>query len=173
MKIIKKTIFLISFLFIGLLVYYFYPLNKLPKDNKIDSIIVYKAKREMNVYSNGKLLKTYPIALGRQPKGAKEYEGDQKTPEGTYFIHDKNPNSGWHKNLGISYPNQNDMAKAKRLGKPAGGDIKIHGLKNGKGYIGKFHRWQDWTLGCIAVTNAEIDELYAAVSVGCTIEIKP
>ena len=67
MKIIKKTIFLISFLFIGLLVYYFYPLNKLPKDNKIDSIIVYKAKREMNVYSNGKLLKTYPIALGRQP----------------------------------------------------------------------------------------------------------
>lgn len=169
-----KKIFVFSFLFLlGLLVYYFYPEQPLPKDSKIDAMIVYKSKHQLLAFSKGKLIKTYTISLGRNPVGAKEYEGDQKTPEGTYSIHDKNPNSGWHKNLGISYPNQNDMVKAKRLGKPAGGDIKIHGLKNGKGYIGKFHRWQDWTLGCIAVTNAEIDELYAAVSVGCTIEIKP
>lgn len=169
-----KKIFVFSFLFLlGLLVYYFYPEQSLPKDSKIDAMIVYKSKHQLLAFSKGKLIKTYMISLGRNPVGAKEYEGDQKTPEGTYSIHDKNPNSGWHKNLGISYPNQNDMAKAKRLGKPTGGDIKIHGLKNGKGYIGKFHHWQDWTLGCIAVTNAEIDELYAAVSVGCTIEIKP
>ena len=169
-----NKIFVFSFLFLlGLIVYYFYPEQPLPKDSKIDAMIVYKSKHQLLAFSKGKLIKTYMISLGRNPVGAKEYEGDQKTPEGTYFIHDKNPNSGWHKNLGISYPNQNDMAKAKRLGKPTGGDIKIHGLKNGKGYIGKFHRWQDWTLGCIAVTNAEIDELYNAVSVGCTIEIKP
>ncbi|GAA4053509.1 L,D-transpeptidase family protein [Flavobacterium chungnamense] len=169
-----KKIFVFSFLFLlGWLVYYFYPEYQLPKNSKIDAMIVYKSKHQLLAFSKGKLIKTYTISLGRNPVGAKEYEGDQKTPEGMYSIHDKNPNSGWHKNLGISYPNQNDMAKAKRLGKPAGGDIKIHGLKNRKGYIGKFHRWQDWTLGCIAVTNTEIDELYAAVSVGCTIEIKP
>jgi murein L,D-transpeptidase YafK len=168
----KIFISIIVFLF-GFIIYYFYPEGKLPKKVKIDSIIVYKSKREMNVYSKGNLVKTYPIALGRQPIGAKEYEGDKKTPEGIYYINDKNPNSGWHKNLGISYPNQNDIAKAKRLGKPAGGDIKIHGLKNNSGFIGKFHRWYDWTLDCTAVTNQEIDELYRVVKIGTPVLIKP
>jgi murein L,D-transpeptidase YafK len=169
----KKIIKIISSLLIIFTLYYFYPEGKLAKEIKIDSIVVHKSKREMNVYSQGKLLKTYPIALGRQPKGAKEYEGDRKTPEGVYYINDKNPNSGWYKNLGISYPNSKDIKRAKQLGKPAGGDIKIHGLKNGNGSIGKFHRWFDWTLGCIAVTNEEMEELYNAVGIGCTIEIKP
>ena len=74
--------------------------------------------------------------------------------------------------MGISYPNESDIENAKKIGKPAGGDIKIHGLKNKLGFIGKFHRWFDWTMGCIAVTNEEIDELFATVPIGTKIEIR-
>lgn len=170
----SKTIWLTtSLLFLGLTVYYFYPEDKLPADTQIDKIVVYKSKRELLAYTNGQLLKTYKISLGSQPIGNKEFEGDKKTPEGFYYINDKNPNSGYHKNLGISYPNKNDIENAKRLGKLTGGDVKIHGLRNTNAYIGKFHRWQDWTLGCIAVTDEEIDELYNAVKIGTRIEIKP
>jgi murein L,D-transpeptidase YafK len=156
----------------GLLIYYFYPETKLPNDIQIDNIVVNKSKREMLVYSNGQLQKTYKISLGRQPIGHKEFEGDKKTPEGIYSINDKNPKSSYHKNLGVSYPNKDDLVKARQLGKSAGGDIKIHGIRNGIGFIGKFHRWFDWTLGCIAVTDREIDELYKAVIIGTRIEIK-
>lgn len=127
----------------------------------------------MKVYSEGMLLKTYRISLGKNPVGHKQFEGDCKTPEGIYSIDGRNPNSAFHKNLGISYPNENDLEKAKRLEKPAGGDIKIHGLRNGRGYISKFHRWKDWTAGCIAVTDIEIDELYDAVKIGAEIQIYP
>ena len=157
----------------GLTAYYFYPEDKLPRDIQIDNIVVYKSKRELLAYSNGQLHKTYKISLGRQPIGSKEFEGDKKTPEGIYFINDKNPNSGYYKNLGISYPDKDDIENAKHLGKSAGGDIKIHGIRNKIGFIGKFHRWFDWTLGCIAVTNGEIDELYKAVKIGTRIEIQP
>ncbi len=159
--------------FVGLMVYYFYPEAKLPAGIQIDSLVVYKSKRQLLAYANGHPVKTYAISLGRQPVGAKEFEGDKKTPEGIYFISSKNPKSGYHKNLGISYPDKNDIEKAKLLGKATGGDVKIHGLRNGTGFIGRFHRWNDWTLGCIAVTNREIDELYNAVEIGTKIEIKP
>lgn len=158
---------------IGLLVYYFFPEPALPIDSKIDSLIIYKSKRQLLAYSKGKLIKTYNIALGRKPIGAKAFEGDKKTPEGVYYINDKNPKSGWHKNIGISYPNKDDIKRAKELGKSPGGQIKIHGLQNGRGFIGKFHRWSDWTLGCIAVTDKEMDELYRSVAIGCKVEIKP
>jgi len=157
----------------GLLIYYFYPESKLLNDIQIDNIVVNKSKREMLVYSNGELQKTYKISLGGQPIGHKEFEGDKKTPEGIYSIIDKNPNSGYHKNLGVSYPDKDDLENARQLGKSAGGDIKIHGIRNGIGFIGKFHRWFDWTLGCIAVTDREIDELYKAVKIGTRIEINP
>lgn len=160
-------------MFLGLTVYYFYPDDKLPLNTKIDKLVVFKSKRQLLAYSNGQLVKTYKISLGRHPIGDKEFEGDKKTPEGLYFINAKNPNSGYHKNLGISYPNINDIENAKRLGKPTGGDIKIHGLRNKTGFIGKFHRWFDWTLDCIAVTDNEIDELYNAVKIGTQIDIKP
>jgi len=160
-------------IFVGVLIYYFYPEKRLPNDIQIDNIVVNKSKREMLVFSNGELLKTYKISLGRQPIGHKEFEGDKKTPEGVYSINDKNNNSGYHKNLGISYPNKDDLENARQLGKSAGGEIKIHGIRNGIGFLGKFHRWFDWTLGCIAVTNTEIDELYRAVKIGTRIEIRP
>jgi murein L,D-transpeptidase YafK len=142
-------------------------------NTRIDSLVVYKSKHQLLAYSRGKLIKTYTVALGRQPVFAKQIEGDKKIPEGIYYINDKNPNSGWHKNLDISYPNQNNIKRAKQLGKSPGGNIKIHGLQNKKGYIGKFHRWNDWTFGCIAVTNEEMDELYNAAKIGTRIEIKP
>jgi murein L,D-transpeptidase YafK len=169
-KIIVAVLF---FSLVGLLIYYFYPEHKLPNHIQIDRIVVHKSKREMLVYSNGELQKTYKVSLGWQPTGHKEFEGDKKTPEGTYFINDKNPHSTYYKNLGISYPDKKDLENARRLGKLAGGDIKIHGIRNGFGFIGKFHRWFDWTLGCIALTDNEIDEMYQAVKIGTPVEIKP
>ena len=115
---------------------------------------------------------TYKVAIGKDRTGRKEFEGDMKTPEGSYTIINKNARSEFHKNLGISYPNQQDIIQAQRIGKAAGGDIKIHGLKNGQGYVGKFHRWIDWTNGCIALTNDEMDQLYDHTPVGTLIEIK-
>lgn len=140
---------------------------------QIDSLVVTKSNHELQVFSKGKPVKNYYISLGKQPLGSKEIEGDNKTPEGKYFIYDKNPNSDYHKNLGVSYPDSLDVLKAAKMGKSAGGDIKIHGLKNGMGFIGKFQRWCNWTAGCMAVTNTEIDELYDAVKIGTPIEIKP
>lgn len=144
----------------------------LPVGTQIDKLIVYKAKREMHTFYQGKLIKIYPISLGKNPIGHKAFEGDMKTPEGIYTINDRNPNSSYHKNLGISYPNDADIAHAKAHGKSAGGAIKIHGIKNGLGdVIGANHLLKDWTHGCIAVTNHEIDELYVAVVDDAVIEI--
>lgn len=158
---------------LGLAIYYLYPEQRLAERTKIDALLVYKSKRKMLAYHQGQYVKTYTISLGQNPIGTKEFEGDKKTPEGIYYINAKNPNSSYHKNLGISYPNPQDIQNADRMGKAVGGDVKIHGLRNGKAYIGKFQRWTDWTWGCIAVTNEEIDELYKAVVIGATIDIRP
>ena len=174
MKPFKVFLLLFFLLLAGTAVYYFYPETALTAGKPVDKLVVYKSKRQLLAYSNGELLKTYNIALGRQPLGHKEVEGDGKTPEGLYTINAKNANSGYHKNLGISYPNAADIAHAKSLDKPTGGDVKIHGFKNGiKLSPGKFHRLTNWTLGCIAVTNEEVDELYNAVAIGTPIEINP
>lgn len=154
---------LFLFVLVGIAAWYLYPGKPLPKGKTIDKLVVYKSKRKMEAYSEGKLLKTYTIALGKNPVGHKQFEGDNKTPEGLYTINARNPKSGYHKNLGVSYPNTSDKAYAEKQGKSPGGHIKIHGLRNDSGYIGKFHRFKDWTAGCIAVTNAEVDELYTAV----------
>jgi len=173
-KIMKKIIIIILLLILtGLSVYYFYPEDTLPVDTEIDRLVVYKSQRQLHAYSNGELIKTYRISLGGKPLGHKQFEGDKKTPEGIYRIDDKNPHSGYHKNLGISYPNEADKKYAGQYDKSPGGDIKIHGLRNGTGFISKFQRWKDWTLGCIAVTDSEIDELYRSVPIGTVIEIKP
>ena len=145
----------------------------LPPDAEIAKLVVRKSAREMDAYdASGRLLKTYP-ALGRAPVGHKQFEGDGKTPEGRYTISGRNPHSGCHKNLGVSYPNDTDRARAAAVGKKTGGDIKIHGLKNGLGAIGAQHLRCDWTDGCIAVTDREIDELYALVQPDAPIDILP
>ncbi len=143
----------------------------MPLNSVIDRLVVYKSKRKMEAWSGGMLIKTYSIAVGHNPTGHKQHEGDRRTPEGVYTINARNPHSAFHKNLGISYPNDADRANAASIGKPPGGDIKIHGLRNGRGYRGRLHLLKDWTHGCIAVTNPEIDELYASVKDGAVIEI--
>jgi murein L,D-transpeptidase YafK len=168
----KKTIkYVILVIFVGIFGFYLWPEKKLDTSKKIDKILVIKHERKLIVYSNGNVLKTYKISLGKIPVGKKEYEGDKKTPEGLYFINGKSTNSDFHLNIGISYPNESDKKHAEKLSRNPGGQIKIHGLKNGLGFIGKFHRLYDWTLGCIAVTNKEIEELYNNVSIGTEIEI--
>jgi murein L,D-transpeptidase YafK len=170
-----KKIFFYSFAFsiVLLVAYYFLPEEGLPKNLKITKLVVFKSKRELQVYSNNSLIKTYQISLGGNPVGAKQIFGDSKTPEGLYYIDGKNPNSAYHQNLGISYPSSKDTKNAALLGKTTGGDIKMHGLPNGFGFIGKFQRWHDWTDGCIGLTDTEIDELYDNVKVGTPIEIRP
>lgn len=170
----KHIILTLIFGIIGFgLIFYFKPFEPLDRSISIDKIIVTKHIRRLDLISNNQIVKSYKISLGQVPKGHKEYEGDKKTPEGLYFINDKNPNSGYHKNLGISYPNQNDIQHAKSIGKSPGGLIKIHGIPNGFGWIGRFHLLFDLSLGCIVLTNKEIDELYEIVKIGTPIEIKP
>ena len=139
----------------------------------VDSIVIRKANRELLAYNKGVLIKKYKVALGLNPIGPKEVEGDYKTPEGLYHINEKNPTSRYHKSLGISYPNQKDIERAKALGKRPGGDIMIHGLMKNMNNKGKDHIKSDWTFGCIAITDEEIVELFNAVNIGVKVLITP
>ncbi len=121
------------------------------------------------MFRDGNQIKTYRIALGRNPLGAKQEEGDMKTPEGIYKIDGRNPQSSFHLALHISYPSDEDDKRAAAHGVSAGFDIMIHGIQNGRGWIGAFHRWKDWTAGCIAVTDEEIEELWRVTPDGTTI----
>ena len=145
----------------------------LPENTPITRLVVMKSKRQMWAYNQDTLVKIYPISLGKSPIGHKQFEGDKKTPEGIYRINERNPNSAYHKNLGISYPNAEDKAYALSQGKSPGGLIKIHGLPNKFPDIGRQHLRKDWTDGCIAVTKEEIDELFNAVVHNAEIDIRP
>jgi len=152
---------------------------KLPLAVVADRIVVHKTERELLLVADGKTLKRYQIALGGNPRGHKTQEGDQRTPEGTYHIAGRNPRSAYHLSLRISYPNEEDRMQATRRSVSPGGDIMIHGLPNGFGWIGRLHRLVDWTAGCIAVTDSEsvtdseIEEIWRAVPDGTPVEIKP
>ena len=148
-------------------------LAETPAKIQVDSIVVYKSERIMKVFKDKRLVKTYRIALGSNSVGGKEFQGDGKTPEGLYYIDGKNPNSDYHKNLGISYPDEVDIKYAAQYGRSAGGDIKIHGFPNGYTFYQRQRLAKDWTIGCIAVTDKEIDELYEAVPIGTPILILP
>jgi murein L,D-transpeptidase YafK len=147
--------------------------NPLPTGTTIDSIVVDKSARKLSVLANSKTLKSYRVALGRNPIGAKEQEGDNKTPEGVYTIDSRNPQSNFHLALHISYPSDADKARAAEHGVNAGFDIMIHGIQNGRGWIGAFHRWNDWTAGCIALTDEEMEELWRVTPDGTAVEIRP
>jgi murein L,D-transpeptidase YafK len=138
-----------------------------------DKILIEKKERRLTLLSKGKVLKTYNIALGGNPDGPKERQGDNKTPEGTYIIDSRNKDSHYHLSLHISYPNENDKKRAKKLGVSPGGDIMIHGIKNGFSWAGDIHTEVDWTKGCIAVTDEEIEEIDRLAPNGTTVEIRP
>lgn len=139
----------------------------------VDSLVVYKSKREMAAYYKGHRAKTYIISLGTTPEGRKRMQGDNKTPEGVYYINAKNPNSSYHRNLGISYPNAADRKYAQANKLSTGGDVKIHGLPNKPQYKPEAYLYSDWTWGCIAVSNEEVEELYRFVKVGTPVVIFP
>jgi murein L,D-transpeptidase YafK len=139
----------------------------------IDRIVVEKAARRLSVFRKGRKLKSYHVALGEQPIGAKRQEGDMKTPEGVYKIDYRNRHSDYHLALHISYPDADDVARAAARGVSAGSDIMIHGLPNGHGGTDSFHSQKDWTAGCIAVTDAEIEELWRITPDQTPVEIRP
>ena len=147
--------------------------NPLPRGTTIDRIVVEKSARKLSVLANGETLKSYRVALGRSPLGAKQQEGDNKTPEGLYEVDGRNSQSDFHLALHISYPSDEDNRRAAERGVPAGFDIMIHGVQNGRGWIGAFHRLNDWTAGCIAVTDEEMEELWRVTQDGTTVEIRP
>src|SRR5215208_3888371 len=143
--------------------------NSFPAGTTIDRIVVEKSARRLSIFWDGNHVKTYRIALGRNAFGAKQEAGDMKTPEGIYKIDGRNPKSSFHLALHISYPSYEDNKRAARHGVSAGFDIMIHGVQNGRGWIGAFHRWKDWTAGCIATTDEEIEELWRVTPDGTTI----
>jgi murein L,D-transpeptidase YafK len=134
---------------------------------RADRIVVNKGRRQMLLLRGESVLRQYRVALGREPVGHKEREGDGRTPEGRYAIDRRNPKSRYHLSLHISYPNADDTARARAAGVDPGGDIMIHGLKDGE------RRDGDWTQGCIAVTDEEMDEIWALVAEGTAIVIEP
>ena len=172
----KRGLIVLIFLFGAILIYFGVTELKsaiIRGTGNIDSIQVYKSKRKLMFFRNGDVSGEFRISLGFHPKGKKRYEKDGKTPEGLYEIDGKNAKSVAHKNLGISYPNQSDKSFASRAGQKAGGAIKIHGLLKKYRKLGKLHRFYDWTAGCIAVTDEEVDYLYENTAVGTPIRILP
>lgn len=130
-----------------------------------------KSARTLTLFADGRAVKTYSgIQLGGAPQGHKRFEGDERTPEGRYFIDARNPQSAYHLSLRISYPNARDRAYANAHGRSAGGDIFIHGQPNALP-LGRLPG--DWTDGCIALSNAEMDELWQAIADGTPVEIVP
>ncbi|MGA3129574.1 MAG: L,D-transpeptidase family protein [Terracidiphilus sp.] len=145
----------------------------MPPPQKADSILILKKDHVLELLRGGRVIRTYKVALGSGGLALKEREGDGRTPEGHYIIDSRNAASHYHKALHVSYPNDEDRKHAAKLGVAPGGAIMIHGLPNGMGAIGAAHRLYDWTLGCIAVTDQEIDEIWDMVPTGTPVEIRP
>jgi L,D-peptidoglycan transpeptidase YkuD (ErfK/YbiS/YcfS/YnhG family) len=143
------------------------------RNGAVDRILIEKGERRLTLFAKGEAVKTYRIALGGNPIGPKERQGDNKTPEGTYVIDARNMGSSYHLSLHISYPNEKDKKRARELGVSPGGDIMIHGVKNGFSWVGNAHAEVDWTKGCIAVTDEEIEEIARVAPNGTVVEIRP
>jgi murein L,D-transpeptidase YafK len=158
----------------GAILLTFWPVAFAQNSNfSVDRLVVYKRERRLVLLSRGKEMRSYRVALGGEPVGPKSRQGDHRTPEGVYVLDSRNPNSHFYKAFHISYPNAKDAAAAKKLGVSPGGDIMLHGLPKEYAWLGKAHTLHDWTDGCVAVTDEEMDEIWKVVRVGIPIEIKP
>ncbi len=166
-------------LLVGLLVlavgYTFFPRFPLSKDVKVSKLVLEKKKRRLRLLAaDGSVIRTYSVALGAQPKGHKEKRGDERTPEGIYYLDFRNANSKFFRSYHISYPDSTDRSHAHQRGADPGGDIMIHGLPEKLDWIGRWHRWWDWTDGCVGLTNQEISEIWNAIgNRKIQIEIRP
>lgn len=145
----------------------------LAKEQIVDSVLVDKSKEKLYLLAKGETVREYSVVFGENPKGHKQQEGDERTPEGMYSLDYKKADSSFYKAIHISYPNSEDKANAKERGVNPGGLIMIHGQRNGLGWLSWAAQWFNWTDGCIAVTNAEMDEIWQLVKVGTPIEIRP
>ena len=158
----------------AVIAYAHWPQTDLPADTVVHQIVIKKSLRSLELIDvYGEIIRQYRIALSNEPDGAKCCQGDLKTPEGNFTIDYRNPNSLFHLSLHISYPNQENRDRAQAIGCDPGGDIMIHGLPNGRGFLGRLHRLSDWTHGCIALTNSEIEEIWKLIPNGTPIEILP
>jgi murein L,D-transpeptidase YafK len=173
LKVLLLILVLCCLAAVGVLIGAHLNLHPLPPNTIASRILVEKAARRLTLLRDRTPLKSYRIALGHAPIGPKEQEGDQRTPEGIYRIDFHKEDSDYHRALHVTYPEQRDIDRAAARGVSAGSDIMIHGIQNGKGWIGAFHRRSDWTAGCIAVTDFEIEEIWRAVPDGTPIEIRP
>jgi murein L,D-transpeptidase YafK len=142
-------------------------------ETRVDRVLVLKKERTMQLLSHGRVVHSYKVALGGDPIGRKTRQGDHKTPEGIYVLDSRNAHSRFYKSIHISYPSPQDRAAAHQKGISPGGDVFIHGLPNGYGWVRASHRLKDWTDGCIAVSNDEMDEIWIAVANSTPIEIRP
>lgn len=140
---------------------------------RVDCILIYKARNVMQLLKNGEVVRSYRIAIGKNSTGSKKKAGDCRTPEGRYTIDRHNKQSAFYKSLHVSYPSANDVAAARQEGHSAGGNIMIHGLPKGYEDLGGVHYRRNWTKGCIAINNREMDEVWDLVPDGTPIEIKP
>ncbi len=140
---------------------------------KADMVLVVKSESKLYLKKNGKLLKEYHAVFGENPKGHKQQEGDERTPEGKYVLDYKKEDSSFYKSIHISYPNDDDLRRAKESGVNPGGFIMIHGQKNGLGWLSFIAQRFNWTDGCIAVSNSDMDEIWQTVDVGTPVEITP
>ncbi|MFC1579896.1 murein L,D-transpeptidase family protein [Thermodesulfobacteriota bacterium] len=140
---------------------------------KTDLVLVIKSESKLYLKKNGKTLKKYRVVFGAQPKGHKVKRGDERTPEGRYILDYKKKESAFYKSIHISYPNAQDRRCAKKAGVDPGGLIMIHGQKNGLGWLSIVAQFFNWTDGCIALSDEDMDEIWEAVDVGTPIEIKP
>lgn len=150
-----------------------HPGTDAPAPAHASRVVIDKSSRTLTLHQGDRPFRAYRIALGGEPTGHKLQEGDGRTPEGRYRIDAANPGSAFHLALRISYPNAADRSAAAARGVSPGGDIMIHGLPNGYGAIGIAHRLIDWTNGCIALTNEEMEEVWRLVPVGTPVEIHP
>ncbi len=140
---------------------------------KADMVLVIKSESKLFLKKRGKIIRAYSVAFGAKPEEHKQQEGDERTPEGKYFLDYKKEDSAFYKSIHISYPNATDQKRAKALGVNPGGLIMIHGQKNGWGWLSWITQQFNWTDGCIAVSNGAMDDIWESVKVGTPIEIKP
>ena len=140
---------------------------------RVDRIVIIKLGHTMSLMNGERVIRTYKVALGKNPVGPKARYGDHKTPEGLYLVDAKKSPSRFLLALHLSYPNQTDRERAQKENVNPGSDVEIHGIENGLGWIGGLHRRMDWTDGCVAVTDSEIEEIWKAVAVGTPVEIRP
>ena len=152
--------------------YAHWPRTGLSEGVTADHVVVLKSERRLQIFRGEELLREYRVSLGFNPVGTKEIEGDGKTPEGRYVIDKRNPRSQYHLSLHISYPTAEQVTRAKANGVNPGGLIMIHGIRNGLGAMGRLHLLTDWTAGCVAVTNDEIEEIWRVVPNGTPIEVR-